>query len=887
MSDGDTVYIKDAQGNILQGPASELEAAKQAGAVEVSPEEVEQNQLQTQYGGLGGQAAAAGVGALDALTLGFGSGALGELGGDEFKKDIQGVQAANPWSSGLGTVAGAILPAVLTGGGSLAEEGGLSLMGRLARGPVEALTGLGEAGEGLTSSALGDGVLGRVGGGIVRGAIEGGAYGAGSQVSEDSLGDTDTTAEKLIAAIGHGALIGGAAGGAFELPGSVGRGLLASTRSRASDIEAVAEKEFGHVAPGVGSVVKAYAKMSERLSGASAEDIEAGLSDAFGPQGSKGREMRKLLHDNGEAFQDEAARTIREAGDEMLSANKLVNAEARGDLKANYVKAAVKRGNETETTGWALGQIDSLINGAQETLDAGGGFTKAIEHTSTAAYRAKAAIEDAVAVGGPDVNAKTFTALDNMKRDMQKLTRNSYQALGRMADPIDQRAARVTTEWLDKTSNGFRDGLENSELWGKAADDQKAINGAWTKQLDAERRFHAALTTDVWRDPTNHYLRDRGVDPGKASAYVRGIVNPDKDLTHRAVIDFIDSTRELSGAIQKSYELPPQALGEVARLGQSAGKFSDQIQRAQDALTFINQYKALKAHTGGGHLATIGAVVGGPVGAGLGALGDTLGNPAKTIDRLAAMERLQDRVSKSLGRVGDAVESSSQKIEKPHAFDVTPGKKSFEASAERIRELAANGDARHANIASSLDAIATAAPKVATAIAMRSHAMVLFLAQNLPTGMAPPDGTLNTKWFKPSYTDGEMRDWQHLAAAIHDPVTTLEQGVKAGTLTPKEVGAIKQFYPKMFAEVVEDIEKRIQEMDDPPPRAKRLTLSTLFGIATDVDQAQGVGSALQALYNTPQPPAGPPGQGGGEKQMSVNYAKQQETPGQSAESGDK
>ena len=83
------------------------------------------------------------------------------------------------------------------------------------------------------------------------------------------------------------------------------------------------------------------------------------------------------------------------------------------------------------------------------------------------------------------------------------------------------------------------------------------------------------------------------------------------------------------------------ALGEVARLGQSAGKFSDQIQRAQDALTFINQYKALKAHTGGGHLATIGAVVGGPVGAGLGALGDTLGNPAKTIDRLAAMERLQ------------------------------------------------------------------------------------------------------------------------------------------------------------------------------------------------------------------------------------------------------
>jgi hypothetical protein len=879
MSDEPLVYIKDAQGNILQGPASELAAAKRAGASEISPEDVQEDQLQNKYGGVGGMAAGAGVGALDALTLGFGSGALGELGGDDFKEDIRGVQAANPWSTGIGTAVGAIAPAILTGGGSLAEEGGLSLMGRLARSPTALLEGAGDA----AASSLGESTLGRIGGGVVRGAIQGGAYGAGSQVSEDALGDTDTTAEKLIAAIGHGALIGGATGGAFELPGGAVRGLLGATRSRAADIDAVAEKEFGHAAPGVGAAVKAFARLSERVSDADAGDIEALGADAFG-QGN-GREMRKLLHDEGVAYQDEAARTIRETADEMLSANKLVNAEARGDLKASYVARAVQRGNEGETTGWALKQVDGLIDGAQETLDAGGGYTKAIEHASTAAYRAKGVIEDAVKEGGPDVNAKTFVALDNMKRDLQKLTRNSYQSLGHMSDPIDQRAARVTTEWLDKGANGFRDGLEDEKLWGKAAVDQREINASWSKQIDAEKRFHAALTTDVGRDPSNPYLQMRGVDPGKASSYVRNIVNPDKDLTHKAVIDYIDSTKALSGSIQKAYELPAQTVGEVSRLNRAAGKFSDTIQKAQESLTFINQYKALKARAGSGALGTIGAVVGGPVGAAVGVAADMLGNPAKQIDRLAALERLQDRVNQKLGRVADAMESTSRKVERPHALDVTPGRKSFEASAERIRELAANPEARHSSISDAIEPIATAAPKIAAAVAMRSHAMVVFLAQHLPPGMSPTDGALNTKWSKPLYTDGEMGDWQHLAAALHDPITTLEQGVKSGTLTPKEVGAIKQFYPKLFGEVVADMEQRIAEMKDPPPREKRLVLSTLFGIPTDVDLTPGVGAALATLYNTPEAPQGTPGGSGREKQMSVET--QNETPGQLAESGEK
>lgn len=836
MSDPATTYVRDEDGNTYSVPNADLPSAERAGAERVAPEDVQQAQLQSQYGDFGGEFGAAALGGLDALTFGLGSGAVGALGGNAWKQAIQGVQAANPIASGFGTAVGAIAPALLTGGASLAEEAP-SLLGRIGEG-----------------------------------ALQGGLYGAGSQVSEDVLGNTDTTAEKLIAAIGHGALLGGATGGTLDVIGNV-PDAIRGMRLRSSDLDSIAEKEFGIAAPGVGKALKAYARASSAVSGADAGTIE-NLAAA------ENKPLRALLADNGEAFQDETARAIRAAGDNMLASNKLVTAEAKGELKASYVRDAVKTGNEAETKAWALGQIDGLLNGAQETLDAGGGYTKAIEHASTAAYRAKAIIEDAE---GKTANADMFTALDSLKRDMQKLTRSSYQSLTRMADPIDARAAKVTTEWLDKSSQGFRDGLENENLWGKAATDQKTINEAWTKQIDASKRFHASLTTDIGRDPTNPYLQARGIDPGKASAYVRGIVNPDRDLTHQAVKDYISSTRDLSSAIEKSYALPPETIAEVKKLNAAAGEFSGHIDRAEKAMTFINQFKALKGSSDGigGHLTTAGAVLGGPVGAGIGAVGEVLSNPAKQIERLAALERLQAKVSGKIGRIGDAVDGKAGRASSPLSHDVTPSRASFEASAQNVQRLASNPDESQALVSRSLASVAEVAPKIVSAIAMRSQAMTAFLASQLPPGMAPQDGTLDAKWAKPLYTDAQMNDWRRLAAALHDPTEALHQGIHAGTLTPKEAAAIKQFYPNMYAETVQKIQEHIAKMDAPPPRSKRLSLATVLDVPTDLDLTHDVTNALQSMYTTPQTP--PEQRSGGPKQVNVKLDTA--TPGQRVEGG--
>ena len=86
-----TVYVRDKSGQILEGPASELDAAIKAGGTQVSDEDVAADQNAEKYKGVGNTLAAGGLGALDMLTLGLGPAAAGAIGGEDTKQYITGV----------------------------------------------------------------------------------------------------------------------------------------------------------------------------------------------------------------------------------------------------------------------------------------------------------------------------------------------------------------------------------------------------------------------------------------------------------------------------------------------------------------------------------------------------------------------------------------------------------------------------------------------------------------------------------------------------------------------------------------------------------------------------------------------------------------------------
>ncbi len=118
----------------------------------------------------------------------------------------------NPISSALGTAAGIVAPAVLTGGESALAKGAAAL-------PTSQAIKVGAAAETFASKALASRLKSKAAQEIVAKSVgmgtEGALYGVGNLVSEASLGNADFNAENIIASAGSGALLGAGFGAAL------------------------------------------------------------------------------------------------------------------------------------------------------------------------------------------------------------------------------------------------------------------------------------------------------------------------------------------------------------------------------------------------------------------------------------------------------------------------------------------------------------------------------------------------------------------------------------------------------------------------------------------------------------------------------------------------
>lgn len=845
LPQGAAMPVRTPGGTVGLVSPDQADLAATAGELTASPQQIAAEQLKGQYGGLGGTVAAGLVGAAQGATestglpfVPFAQNLGGLLAPSEIRHDPISGQTHTVGGEARTTEALKALAELHPGASMIGQGVGMAGMSALGGGALGALGDLAEQG------------VARVGGGRIaqmaaRGATEVGGWSGVQAVDESALGgDHDLNAEKVIAAIGHGALIGGLAGGAFGLVGEgiskAGQGVRDTVGRfaravRPADVEGVAEGQFGKAADGLGEL---YVKASSGISGADPAAVRR-----LTALDSEGATARRVAVYDADKHLDEAARAIRQAGDSMLSADRLIADEAKGSLKADYVRRAVASGTEEQAGAFARSQVAKVLDGADKFLAEGSPYAKSIESASKVAYRTLEAVGD-----GAD-NAATFIALDQFKRDMQRLTRNAYQGALRLADPIDQRAAREAAEWFDDVAKGLRSGLENEDLWGKAAQDQKTINAAWTKQIDASKRFHASLTTEVGRDPANPYLDVRGMDPSKVTSYVRNLTNTDKDLVHQAVRDYIDGTREFADAVRNSYDLPPEKLAEVDKLQRATHAFGREIQRSSEVITLANQYKALRAADNPlGTAATLaGGMLGGPIGAAAGAGIGALANPGRVVAQLAAVERLMGEVDKRMDSgIAKFFQRKPKLLDKPPSVAVLGGtseRDAFEKSVAHVRELVADNEAHAERVGKSIAPIATAAPSTATAVATKAAGMTAYLATNAPT-MHTGD-TLIVGKEKPLYSDTEMRSWARRAAIVHDP-TAIFDSLARGSVTPEEVDALRTQWPGLYREMQGKIMDRLSH--EPLTREKRLTLGVLFDVPADTDMTPAAVATFQQAY---------------------------------------
>lgn len=216
----ETVPLINAYGQLEHVPASKLAEAKEQGYRPESDEEFEKRYSEKEYGGVGNELLAGGLGAARSLSFGLSDVGLTKFGVAPSKL-LHGLKEENPASSLTGEVAGAVVPLLVGDAGGLvggAAEGagaaveGVSVLGHAAEhGVSHLLAGLGEEG----MKGLARDVAAKMAGGAVEGAF----YGAGHEISESALGDTELTAERLLAGAGTGALLGGAVQGLIGLTG--------------------------------------------------------------------------------------------------------------------------------------------------------------------------------------------------------------------------------------------------------------------------------------------------------------------------------------------------------------------------------------------------------------------------------------------------------------------------------------------------------------------------------------------------------------------------------------------------------------------------------------------------------------------------------------------
>lgn len=336
------IPMLDASGQYVAVRQEGLGGALDAGFQVASQEAFARAESEALHGGLGSAALAGVEGAGRGLTLGLSEGALGAALGDDYAAAARARAEANPIASISGEVAGAVLPALVSGGAS-----GTSLAARGARAatalPRLAARG-GLAAESAVARALGEGTtaLGRIG----RSAISKGVGAAVEQLPSavghgvsTALLDRDATAEKILAQVGLETIAGGMAG-------SILGGATRSSAEAYQAYQALAKRVFGDAThPGVG-------KQLVRLSAAMSGDDPAALS-------------RLALGDSGGGILSESARANRALAYGAEARERTVQelSESLSDTRAalSRVRVAAAREPSAVATGAldAIGKVDT------------------------------------------------------------------------------------------------------------------------------------------------------------------------------------------------------------------------------------------------------------------------------------------------------------------------------------------------------------------------------------------------------------------------------------------------------------------------------------------------------------------------------------------------
>lgn len=397
-----------------------------------------------------------------------------------------------------------------------------------------------------------------------------------------------------------------------------------------------------------------------------------------------------------------------------------------------------------------------------------------------------------------------FDAINDFKKNIQDYSKGNW---GPFAVPRYHEAY----DFLNITKNLSRDvrmGLEDSSVWGKAADLQKNLNGSWSKALPAMKDFEKKFMTRV-----GDQLE---ISPDKFNTYARqGLKSTTTTDRQKMLGNFIDSIDNHFNAVDKIYqsagvENPFSPVG--------MGQLKESLQKPSMGVKLADLWhEKLGASTLGN---TLGGSIGGTLGHGLGGgfegayLGKEILGPVFSSVLKPLLEKYPEvdlgafkqalaiarSIQKGQNNLVNASKSLFQGAAKTFPEHIVPDSKQIEKLDERTKNT---------EDASALQNVPGKTgyylPGHETAIAKTAGDATAFINGQRPqaTKQLPLDG-------EGKVSQVQKAQFQRTLTISQQPLMAMKY-MREGTLTQQDVDTIKTLYPDYYSKMSEQV---MQSMTD-------------------------------------------------------------------------
>lgn len=577
--------------------------------------------MQREESDLASQLQGAAEAGLSGVSLGLSSAALEALGADPARMAAR--RQALGSAATVAELAGAVAPALLTGGASAAGTAAgtgarLGARGALRYTPAGLLETAGAAVERGTARALaGAPRMARVVAPVAgRGAVEGAVSAAGAQLHEDVLGERGVAVDRLLGAGAMGALFGGGVGALVpgaaaaavstaKLPVAAARKVLNRASGIADDVggghvleRALADGNVGLIAKITGAPEEAIAPLLPRLR---TKQGRAELGDLLESGGSARLEER---------LAQESRQPIVDVRDAVADLRKAIGRRNKTRGVAEKLEPE-RRGPAIQS---AVQQIDDF--GAhvelalQRNAEFGGELYEAGVLKQLKAYseRARREVEEAVAGaraqmkrGVADYDAHsvglTYRAVDSLKQDADALVSKLRTSAQRSGSITSQNTLDVLLGQADDAGEAIgslgalRRHLEDEQVWGAQGLAQKESNAA-VRDAIATRRGLADSASKRLLDAT------RDVDNRDLLSVVRSSARFSGEQVTEKFRATVAKEVEAARTVARHYELTPDQLATLDRAEQALARLDDSFAKQRDKVQTLDAVEMLRSAEG-------------------------------------------------------------------------------------------------------------------------------------------------------------------------------------------------------------------------------------------------------------------------------------------------